>query len=135
MFPLAMKIVLGGVEFNPILAKIKNCHHFDDGEAMLRHSQAQVSISAAGRRSIQRHAATGIALARGGARRNTKADESEKNGREDWSGEHGCHSLLVRMGTKARTWNERIKPPFYSILFCEAYGRKDPLTHTFMFCS
>ncbi|MDK4706195.1 hypothetical protein PH562_28385 [Rhizobium sp. CNPSo 4062] len=31
MFPLVMKIVLGSAEFNPILAKIDNCHRFDGG--------------------------------------------------------------------------------------------------------
>jgi len=83
VFPLAMKIVLGSVEFNPFLARKENCHRFDVGGAALRQSRARISISAAGWRSVQRHAATTIALAGCRAGSDTKADESENNGRKD----------------------------------------------------
>jgi hypothetical protein len=80
VFPLVMKIVLGSLEFNPILAKNENCHRFSGDGMPLRRSQAQVSISATSRRGVQRHAAARIALTRSGARSNAKADESENNG-------------------------------------------------------
>lgn len=122
-----MKIVLESVEFNPFLAKIENCHRFDDTGAMLRQPQTRISISTTSRRGILSHATAGIALAGGGARRKSKADESEKEHREDRSDEHGRHSLLVRMGMKARTWNEQIKPAFYSIAFLnEIHEMKSP---------
>ncbi|MGG6893286.1 hypothetical protein [Rhizobium sp. BR 315] len=128
MFPLVMKIVLESVEFNPFLAKIENCHRFDDTGAMLRQPQTRISISTAGRRGILRHATAGIALAGGGARRKSKADKSEKEHRKDRSDEHGCHSLLVRVGSKARTWNEQAKQVFYSIAFLnEIHGAKSPI--------
>jgi len=42
-FPLVMKIVLGSLEFNPILAKIENCHRFDgrrtDSGRLTEHDQ------------------------------------------------------------------------------------------------
>lgn len=78
VFPLVMKIVFGGVEFNPILAKIGNCHCFSDSGVASRRLRAEGSISTASRRRVQRHAAAGIMIARRGASGNAEPDDGEK---------------------------------------------------------